>query len=74
MPGKGYTFTHKQPKNKLNISAILCEARVAITPMNGYMRFGGTMEIASVNNLVNIKRVEGIVQSLPKYFKILFNC
>ena len=71
MPGKGYTFTNKQPKNTLNIPAILCEARVAITPMNGYMRFGGTMEIASVNNLVNIKRVEGIVQSVPGYFRNL---
>ncbi len=71
MPGKGYTFTDRAPKKKLNIPAILCEARVAITPMNGYMRYGGTMEIAPVKNSVNLKRVEGIVQSLPKYFRNL---
>lgn len=68
MPGKGYSITQKKPERVLNIPAILCEARVAITPMNGYMRFGGTMEIAPVNARVNRRRVEGIVESVPKYF------
>lgn len=68
MPGKGYSFTLSQPQHKLNVPAILCEARVAITPMNGGMRYGGTMEIAPVNSKVNLNRVEGIVQSVPKYF------
>jgi D-amino-acid dehydrogenase len=68
MPGKGYTFTYDQPEKKLNIPAILCEARVAITPMNGHMRYGGTMEIAPFNNKINLNRVEGIVESVPKYF------
>lgn len=68
MPGKGYSFTYKEPQKKLNIPAILCEARVAITPMNGHMRYGGTMEMAPVNNRINLNRVEGIVESVPKYF------
>jgi D-amino-acid dehydrogenase len=68
MPGKGYSITQKNPAVKLNIPAILTEARVAITPMNGYMRFGGTMEIASVDNRVNLNRVRGIVESVPAYF------
>ena len=68
MPGKGYSFTYDQPQQKLNIPAILCEARVAITPMDGHMRYGGTMEIVPVNNQVNLNRVEGIVQSIPHYF------
>ena len=68
MPGKGYSFTHNAPQKKLNIPAILCEARVAITPMNGHMRYGGTMEIAPLNNKINLNRVEGIVASVPKYF------
>jgi D-amino-acid dehydrogenase len=68
MPGKGYSFTSEQPEQKLNVPAILCEARVAITPMDGRMRYGGTMEIAPVNNGINMKRVEGIVQSVPGYF------
>ncbi|OLY94423.1 D-amino-acid dehydrogenase [Cnuella takakiae] len=68
MPGKGYSFTHKEPTQKLNVPAILCEARVAITPMNGHMRYGGTMEIAPVNDRINMNRVQGIVESVPKYF------
>ena len=69
MPGKGYSFTLDHPKQKLNIPAILCEARVAITPMNGKMRYGGTMEIGPVNSKININRVKGIVESVPKYFR-----
>ena len=68
MPGKGYSFTYDHPQQKLNIPAILCEARVAITPMNGHMRYGGTMEIGAVNRKINLTRVEGIVQSVSKYF------
>ncbi len=67
MPGKGYSITKKNPEKKLNIPAILCEARVAITPMNGYMRYGGTMEIAAVNKEININRVRGIIESVTKY-------
>ena len=68
MPGKGYSVTEKNPLIKLNIPAILCEARVAITPMNGYMRYGGTMEIAAVNDQINLKRVGGILNSVSDYF------
>jgi len=71
MPGKGYSITENNPAVRLNIPAILCEARVAITPMNGLMRYGGTMEIASVNHDINIKRVQGILESVPKYFSNL---
>jgi D-amino-acid dehydrogenase len=68
MPGKGYSFTLKHPEKKLNIPSILCEARVAITPMNGGMRYGGTMEIGPINNKINMNRVSGIVESVGKYF------
>jgi D-amino-acid dehydrogenase len=71
MPGKGYSVTIKNPPVKLNIPAILLEARVAITPMNGFMRYGGTMEIAPVNSHINLKRVAGIIESVPKYFRNL---
>lgn len=68
MPGKGYSFTLAEPEQKLNIPAILCEARVAITPMDGKMRYGGTMEIAPVNDTIRMKRVEAIVDSVHHYF------
>lgn len=68
MPGKGYSITALNPEKKLSIPAILCEAKVAITPMDGHMRYGGTMEIAGINNTININRVKGIIESVPKYF------
>ncbi|MEO5893519.1 MAG: FAD-dependent oxidoreductase, partial [Ferruginibacter sp.] len=68
MPGKGYSVTQENPVKKLQIPAILCEAKVAITPMDGRMRYGGTMEIAGINDSVNISRVKGIIESIPKYF------
>ncbi|WP_316794247.1 NAD(P)/FAD-dependent oxidoreductase [Pedobacter frigoris] len=68
MPGKGYTF-NVENKPEMKIPAILCEARVAITPMGEKIRFGGTMELGKMNAKVNMNRVEGIVNSIPKYFE-----
>ncbi|MDR6486800.1 D-amino-acid dehydrogenase [Chryseobacterium vietnamense] len=69
MPGKGYSFMHTpdNPVNTLNHAALLLEARVAVTPMNGQVRFGGTMELASHHDTINMKRVEGIIRSVPQY-------
>jgi len=68
MPGKGYSFMIEEPQRRMHIPAILCEARVAVTPMNGSIRLGGTMEIDKINNKVNMNRVRGIVESTSKYF------
>lgn len=68
MPGKGYSFMESEAEERLTIPALLCEARVAITPMNGSLRFGGTMELDRINDRVNLQRVKGIVESVPKYF------
>ncbi len=67
MPGKGYSFMVK-PEKQIHHPSLLLEARVAVTPMNGEVRFGGTMEIAPLNHKVNMNRVEGIVSSIPKYY------
>lgn len=69
MPGKGYSFMY-QPKEAGNMpkhAALLLEARVAMTPMAGLIRFGGTMELAPHHHQINIKRVKGIVKSIPEY-------
>ncbi|MCO4291958.1 FAD-dependent oxidoreductase [Solitalea sp. MAHUQ-68] len=66
--GKGYSITLDQPVINLNYPSILCEARVAMTPMAGKLRVGGTMEIAGINTEINMKRVGGIIKSVPDYF------
>lgn len=69
MPGKGYSFMHTpQTDQTLKHAALLLEARVAVTPMNGQIRFSGTMELGSADDKINRNRVKGIVESIPKYF------
>lgn len=67
--GKGYSLTMAQPKELPEICAILTEARVAVTPLpGGRLRFGGTMEIAGLNESVTQRRVRGIVKSVARYY------
>ena len=69
MPGRGYSLTLENAPYKLNYPAILVEGRVAITPISeNKIRFGGTMEITSTNTPPNLKRVEGILQSVKRFF------
>lgn len=66
--GRGYSVTFENAPYKLHHSVILSEARVAISPMDGNkIRFGGTMEITGVNTPPNMRRVQGILESVKKY-------
>jgi D-amino-acid dehydrogenase len=67
-PGKGYSMTLDNPPRLPEICSILCEAKVAVTPMGGRLRIGGTMEVGSMDLNVNPSRVRGIVESVSKYF------
>jgi len=67
-PGKGYSLTLPKPRKLPAIPAILTEARVAVTPMGRSLRFGGTMEIAGLNETINPVRVQGIIKSVAKYY------
>jgi D-amino-acid dehydrogenase len=67
--GRGYSVTLEDSPYKVRHSVILSEARVAISPMNGNkIRFGGTMEITSVNTPPKMQRVQGILESVKRYF------
>ena len=65
--GKGYSFDVKNITG-LSIPAILSEAKVAVTPMSGYTRFGGTMEISGINSKINSRRVLSIVNAAKEYY------
>ena len=65
--GKGYRINTKKGTN-ISIPAILAEAKVAVTPMNGFTRFAGTMEIAGINHNINKVRVEAISKAVTKYY------
>lgn len=66
--GKGYSLTLESPRQLPELCSIFVEARVAVTPMGGALRVGGTMEIAGNDLPVNPRRVAGIVKSVPRYF------
>jgi len=66
--GKGYSLTLPRPRQLPQICAIFSEARVAVTPMDGTLRFGGTMEIAGLNEDINPVRVRGIINTIPQYY------
>lgn len=66
--GKGYSFTLNEVEKNVRVPSIFLEARVAITPMSNTLRFGGTMEIIGVDHSINMNRVRGIVESIPKYY------
>ena len=69
LPGKGYSFTLKDQNHKPSIPTILCEGKVAVTPMNNDIRFGGTMEITHTNDTkINQNRVQGIVNSINDFY------
>ena len=65
--GKGYSINSKQDIG-INVPAILAEAKVAVTPMNGFTRFAGTMEIAGINQSINKIRVNSIADAVTRYY------
>jgi D-amino-acid dehydrogenase len=68
--GKGYRINVERPTN-ISIPAILMEAKVAVTPMNGFTRFAGTMEIGGINHTINPVRVNAIVNAAENYYNNL---
>jgi D-amino-acid dehydrogenase len=66
--GKGYSVTLPTFARVPAHCAILAEARVAVTPMNGGVRVGGTMELAGLTRDINPPRVRAIVEALSSYY------
>jgi D-amino-acid dehydrogenase len=66
--GKGYSFTLNDVAKNVRIPSLLLEGRVAVTPMGSSLRFGGTMEISGTDLSINMNRVKGIVETIPKYY------
>jgi len=65
--GKGYRLNEEQPTG-IAMPAILMESKVAVTPMRGFTRFSGTMEIAGVNHSIQKNRVEAIAAAAANYY------
>jgi len=65
--GKGYRM-NRMTQTNITIPAILAEGKVAVTPMNGFTRFAGTMEIAGINTAINKTRIDAIADAVSRYY------
>ena len=65
--GKGYRINTQQ-QTGITIPAIMAESKAAVTPMNGFTRFAGTMEISEINHVINKVRVEAIAMAVTRYY------
>ncbi len=66
--GKGYSLTLPNPRQIPEICGILVDGRVAVTPMNGALRFAGTMELGATDLTRNPRRIRGIIRSVCRAF------
>jgi D-amino-acid dehydrogenase len=70
-PGKGYSIVYENMKKNIHYPAILVEARTAMTPIDRWLRIGGTMELSGHSDNILPKRVAAIYNSVKKYFPSL---
>jgi len=66
--GKGYRINVEEPTN-ITMPAILMEKKIAVTPMEGFTRFAGTMEFSGINHTIRKERVEAIAKGVEGYYR-----
>ena len=68
--GKGYSIdVHRE--TQITVPTILAEAKVAITPMQGFTRFAGTMEFSGQNDYIRKERVRAIANAAEGHYPSL---
>lgn len=66
--GKGYRINVEAPTG-ISMPAILMEASMAVTPMEGFTRFAGTMEFSGLNHTIRKERVEAIAKGAESFYR-----
>lgn len=65
--GKGYSIDVYR-ETQITVPTILAEAKVAITPMQGFTRFAGTMEFSGQNDFIRKERVRAIARAAEGHY------
>ncbi len=65
--GKGYRINVERPTG-IGMPAILMEAKMAVTPMQGFTRFAGTMEFSGINDTIRKERVLAIAKGAKTFY------
>jgi len=66
--GKGYNLTLPRPRAQPIMGAILTEARIAVTPMDGTLRFAGTMQLSGLDGSIDRRRVRALIEAVSRYY------
>lgn len=66
--GKGYRIDVAQATG-IQMPTLLMEAKMAVTPMNGFTRFAGTMEFSGINNKIRKERVRAIARGAQQFYE-----
>ena len=68
--GKGYSVTVDRPARQLRRPLYLGDARVGMTPFEGALRFGGTMELSGVNRRMDAARVRALRRAVSRHVDV----
>lgn len=69
-PAKGYSISMAAPPDGPRIPLHLAEARMAVTPMGGLLRFAGTLELSGIDTGINQRRVDAIRRGGRRYLAL----
>lgn len=67
-PGKGYSLSYTGLQKNLHYPSILVDDRTATTPIDRWLRIGGTMELSGHSEKILPKRVMAIYDAFKKYY------
>lgn len=67
-PGKGYSIVYNDLPKNLFYPSILVDDRTATTPIDRWLRIGGTMELSGHSDTILPKRVMAIYHAFKKYY------
>lgn len=65
--GRGFSLTFPGNTPGVAVPSILMEARVAVTPMGGRLRLGGTMELSGLVEDLVPRRLQALAAAWPRY-------
>ena len=67
-PGKGYSISYNDLEKNLLYPSILVDDRTATTPIDRWLRIGGTMELSGHSDNILPKRVMAVYNVFKKYY------
>ncbi len=71
-PAKGYSCTIDSFDGSPRIPVMIHERRVIVTPLDGRVRFGGTLELAGLDSTIDPKRYGAVIRAAREVLKVDF--